>query len=80
MKTEIDPKIAWGVIVTLVLIVVAVYYFFFRTPSGILSAKEAGAGRPVLPGEISPDIPPPPWATPSLQPQGQPRPTPPNPR
>lgn len=60
MKTEIDPKIAWGIIAALVLIVAAIYYFFFRTPSGELSAKEAGAGNPVRPGELPPGIPPPP--------------------
>jgi hypothetical protein len=38
------------------------YYFFFRTPSGVISAKEAGAGDPVRPGEIPAEIPPPPWA------------------
>ncbi len=64
MKTEIDPRIAWGIIVVAVVLVIAVYYFFFRTPSGELSAKEAGLGKPVRPGELPPGTPPPPWAPP----------------
>jgi hypothetical protein len=64
MKTELDPKIAWGIIAVLVIIVIAVYYFAFRTPSGELSAKEAGLGKPVRSGEIPPGTPPPPWAPP----------------
>jgi hypothetical protein len=80
MKTEIDPKIAWGVIIALIIVVGAIYYFFFRTPSGELSAKEAGAGPPVKPGEISPGIPPPPWANQSPSPPGQPQPAPSTPR
>ncbi len=58
MKTEIDPKIAWGIIVVAVVLVIAIYYFFFRTPSGEISAKEAGAGPPVRPGEPPPGSPP----------------------
>jgi hypothetical protein len=81
MRTEIDPKIAWGVIIALLIVVGAIYYFFFRTPSGELSAKEAKLGKPVRPGELPPGTPPPPWAPPpdTLQ-QGQPQPAPSNPR
>ncbi|GBC93467.1 hypothetical protein HRbin15_01958 [bacterium HR15] len=75
MKTEIDPKLAWGIIVALVIIVVAVYYYFFRTPSGIISAKEAGAGNPVHPGELPPGIPPPPEERPFPSGQSQPNPS-----
>lgn len=65
MKTEIDPKIAWGIIVVAVVLVIAIYYFFFRTPSGEMSAKEARLGKPVQPGELPPGTPPPPWAPPA---------------
>jgi hypothetical protein len=76
MRTEIDPKIAWGAIIALLIVVGAIYYFFFRTPAGVISAKEAGAGPPVLPGEGLP-------APGEKQPpsvQGQPQPAPSNPR
>jgi hypothetical protein len=62
MKNELDPKIAWGAIGLIMVLVALGYYFFFRTPSGVISAKEAGAGDPVRPGEIPAEIPPPPWA------------------
>ncbi len=79
MKTEIDSKIAWGIIAVLLIIIGAVYYYFFRTPSGELSAKEAGLGRPVRPGELPPGTPPPPWTPPPGAPsQGQPPSTPSN--
>ncbi len=64
-KQEIDPKLAWGAIVGVLLIALAVYYFVFRTPSGELSAKEARLGNPVKPGELPPGTPPPPWAPPA---------------
>jgi hypothetical protein len=80
MKTELDPKIAWGIIAVLVIIVIAVYYFAFRTPSGIISAKEAGLGKPVHPGELPPGVPPPPDEGMSSAPPPQFQPTPTNPR
>ena len=54
MKTELDPKLAWGAIALLIVAVALGYYFFFRTPAGELSAKDAGAGPPVLPEKIPP--------------------------
>lgn len=64
MKQELDPKIAIGAIVVLILIVVGIYYFVFRTPTSELTPEQAGMGKPVRPGELPPGTPPPPWATP----------------
>jgi|YNPMSStandDraft_1061717.scaffolds.fasta_scaffold40142_3 hypothetical protein len=73
MKTELDPKLAWGAIALLVVAVALGYYFFFRTPSGELSAEEAGLGKPVNPNELPPGVTPPPWEQPaSTSQQGNP--------
>ncbi|CUU11244.1 hypothetical protein GBSOP10_110910 [Armatimonadetes bacterium GBS] len=72
MKTDIDPKIAWSVIAALLIIVAAAYYIAFRGPAVETEPGQIGMGKPVKPGEISPDIPPPPWtneSSTSLQPQ-----------
>lgn len=61
MKQEVDQKIAFGLIVALILIAVGIYYFAFRAPSGELSAEQAGMGKPMRPGELPPGVPPPPW-------------------
>jgi hypothetical protein len=63
MKTELDPKLAWGAIALLIAAVALGYYFFFRTPSGELTPEQAGAGKPMRPGELPPGTPPPPWAS-----------------
>lgn len=65
MRMELDPKIAWGAIAILVVVIALGYYFFFRTPSGELTPEQAGAGKPVRPGELPPGTPPPPWQTPA---------------
>ena len=75
MKTELDPKLAWGAIALLVIAVALGYYLFFRTPSGELSAKDAGAGPPVLPVQIQPL----PGENDPLPPSGQPQSSPSNP-
>lgn len=71
MKQELDPKIAWSAIVLIVAIVALGYYFFFRTPSGELTAEQAGMGKPMRPGELPPGTPPPPWETNPQNPAGQ---------
>lgn len=72
LKIDIDPKVATGIIVAvLVLVLFGLYYFVFRTPSGELTPEQAGVGRPMRPGELPPGVPPPPWATPQSNPSGQ---------
>lgn len=72
LKKEIDPKIAAGIVVALVVLVLfGLYYFVFRTPSGELSPEQAGVGKPMKPGELPPGVPPPPWPSPQGNPSGQ---------